>query len=54
MSHQDLGLESEGTKFGEQLCKAVGWLVTPDAFADTAISLNVQIERLRPRLNFDP
>jgi len=32
MSHQDLGLGSEGTKFGEQLCKAVRWLVTPDAF----------------------
>ena len=33
MSHQVRGLESEGTKFGEQLCEAVRWLVTPDAFA---------------------
>jgi hypothetical protein len=33
MPHQDLGLESEGTKFGEQLREAVRWLVTPDAFA---------------------
>ena len=33
MSHQDLGLGSEGTKFGGQLCEAVRWLVTPDAFS---------------------
>lgn len=33
MSHQDLGLGSEGKKFGEQLCEAVRWLVTPDAFS---------------------
>ena len=33
MSHQDLGLEREGRKFGEQLREAVRWLVTPDVFA---------------------
>jgi hypothetical protein len=33
MSHQDLGLEGEGKKFGEQLREAVRWLVTPDALA---------------------
>ncbi len=34
MSHQDLGFESEQGKFGEHLCKAVSWLVAPEAFAD--------------------
>ena len=33
MSHQDLGLGSGRTTFGEQLCRAVRWLVTPDAFS---------------------
>jgi hypothetical protein len=34
MSHQDRGLSREGTTFGEQLRKAVHWLVSPEVFAD--------------------
>lgn len=34
MSHQDLGLEREGTKFSQQLGNAIRWLVSPRAFAD--------------------
>lgn len=32
MSHQDLGLGRKGTLFGEQLCDAIRWLVSPEAF----------------------